>query len=130
VQLLEGFTVHRLQQEFSEMSAIPQALSTGEETFAQHCQAYGLEPWREMVLIPGRKWRVDFYWGPPHKLAVEIEGGTRQGKSRHSKGVGFENDARKYNALARAGIILLRYSTAMVISGEAIDEVLEVLRDH
>jgi very-short-patch-repair endonuclease len=111
------------------MSAIPQALSTGEETFMQHCQAYGLEPWREMVLIPGRKWRVDFFF-QEQKVAVEIEGGTKYGRSRHSKGVGFENDARKYNAIARAGILLLRYSTAMVISGEAIDEVLEVLRDH
>ena len=114
------------------MSAIPQALSTGESTFALQCQAYRLEPWREMVLIPGRKWRVDFYFGPPHypRVAVEIEGGTAFGRSRHSKSKGFENDARKYNALARAGILLLRYSTAMVISGEAIDEVLEVLRDH
>ena len=110
------------------MSTIPQALSTGEETFALQCQAYRLEPWREMVLIPGRKWRVDFYFGEPHRVAVEIEGATRYGKSRHSRGHGFENDARKYNSLARAGILLLRYSTAMVISGEAIDEVLEVLR--
>jgi very-short-patch-repair endonuclease len=108
------------------MSAIPQALSTGEETFALQCQAYRLEPWREMVLIPGRKWRVDFYF-QEQKVAVEIEGGTRYGRSRHSKGVGFENDARKYNAIARAGILLLRYSTAMVVSGAAIDEVLEVL---
>lgn len=109
--------------------SIPRPLSTGEEAFALQCQAYRLEPWREMVLIPGRKWRVDFYFGPPYpRVAVEIEGGTASGRSRHTRS-GFENDARKYNAISRAGIILLRFSTAMVISGEAIDEVLEVLRE-
>ncbi len=104
-----------------------QALSTGEETFAMQCRAYRLEPQREAVLIPGRKWRVDFFFPAPHRVAVEIEGGTAFGKSRHSRATGFENDARKYNALARAGILLLRYSTRMVTAGEAIDEVLEVL---
>jgi hypothetical protein len=108
-------------------SKIPQPLSVGEETFATHCRAYRLEPQREAVLIPGRKWRVDFYFSQPRRVAIEIEGGTSFGKSRHSRGKGFENDARKYNALARAGILLLRYSTAMVTSGDAIDEVLEVL---
>lgn len=109
------------------MKPYPQPASVGEETFALHCQAYRLHPEREAVLIPGRKWRVDFYFPSPNRVAIEIEGGTTFGKSRHSRGQGFENDARKYNALARAGILLLRYSTAMVTAGEAIDEVLEVL---
>ena len=111
------------------MSKIPQRLSEGEETFAFHCRAHNLEPEREVMLIPGRKWRVDFYFGGPYRLAIEVEGGTSFGKSRHSRGEGFEHDARKYNALARAGIMLLRYSTRMVIKGEAINEVLEVLRE-
>jgi len=54
---------------------------------------------------------------------VEIEGGTRFGKSRHSRGDGFERDARKYNAAALLGWRILRFTTAMVISGEAIDVV-------
>lgn len=93
--------------------------SPGEEEFAQHCRAYGLNPEREALLIAGRNWRFDF-WFPEHNLAVEIEGATRFGKSRHSRGSGFENDARKYNAAALAGIRVLRFTTAMVHSAEAI----------
>jgi hypothetical protein len=56
-----------------------------------------------------------------------VEGGTSFGKSRHSKGEGFEKDAAKYNRAAREGWVVLRYSTRMVTDGSAIDEVLEVL---
>jgi hypothetical protein len=105
---------------------VPQPLSVGEETFARDCKVYGLDPEREVELIPGRHWRFDFYFRE-HNLAVEIEGATKYGKSRHSKGEGFEEDCRKYNAAAIAGIMLLRFSTAMVESGEAIDTVRELL---
>lgn len=108
------------------MVRLPQGLSVGEETFAQHCQAYGLKPEREFLFLRDRKWRFDFAW-PSRKLALEVEGGTSFGRSRHSKGKGFESDAAKYNRAAREGWIVLRYSTRMVTSGEAIDEVLEVL---
>lgn len=107
-------------------AAIPQALSIGEETFAMNCRAYGLEPLREFTFHPTRKWRFDFYFSEA-KLAVEVEGGTAWGRSRHSRGAGFEKDAAKYNAAARMGITVLRYSTGMVMDGTAIDEVLEVL---
>ena len=108
------------------MSKLPKALSPGEETFALHCRAYKLDPVREHQFAPDRLWRFDFCW-PDKKLAVEVEGGTNFGQSRHSKGKGFERDAEKYNRAAREGWIVLRYSTAMVASGAAIDEVLEVL---
>jgi very-short-patch-repair endonuclease len=97
-------------------------LSKGEELFAMHCQAYKLTPLREVELIAGRHFRFDFYF-EEHRLAVEIEGGTAFGLSRHSRGSGFERDARKYNAAALAGIKVLRFTTAMVVSGEAIDTV-------
>lgn len=103
----------------------PQVLSTGEEAFATHCQCYGLRPVREFRFHPERRWRVDFAF-PEQRIAVEIEGAVwRQG--RHQTGTGFSRDMEKYNALARAGWRLLRYSTQMVISGAAIDEVREVL---
>lgn len=108
---------------------IPKPPSVGEETFMLHVRA-SLHPvnWphREHQFCE-RKWRFDFAW-PHKKVAVEVEGGTHWGKSRHSKGSGFEKDARKYNRAAREGWVVLRYSTGMVKSGEAIDEVLEVLR--
>lgn len=103
----------------------PRALSTGEELFAQHCQCYGLTPEREYTIFSHR-WRFDFAW-PKEKIAVEIEGGTAFGKSRHSRGTGFENDCRKYNAAALMEWKVLRFTTAMVVSGEAIDAVREAL---
>jgi very-short-patch-repair endonuclease len=109
-------------------SKIPQALSEGEETFALHCKARGLTPQRE-VQFATRGWRFDFAW-PDKKVAVEVEGGTSFGRSRHSKGDGFEKDAAKYNRAARDGWIVLRYSTRMVISGEAINEVVSVLEEE
>jgi very-short-patch-repair endonuclease len=113
------------------MSAIPRILSEGEETFALHCQAY-LHPVDQPVRehqFCNRKWRFDFAW-PSKKVAVEVEGGTSFGKSRHSKGAGFERDAEKYNRAAREGWIVLRYSTRMVIAGDAINEVVEVLGEQ
>jgi very-short-patch-repair endonuclease len=90
------------------------------------CRVYGLNPEREVKIIEGREWRFDF-WFPKQRIAVEIEGGTIYGKSRHSRGEGFENDARKYNAVVITGIKLLRFTTAMVESAEAIDYVRSLL---
>lgn len=96
---------------------MPRPLSPGEEVFALHCRLYGLSPKREFVFHPIRKWRLDFAW--PHlKLAVEIEGGVHRIKGR------FESDLAKYNALAMNGWRLLRYSSKMVKSGKAINEVM------
>jgi very-short-patch-repair endonuclease len=102
---------------------LPKELSEGEETFNLQCQVHRLEPLREIELIPGRKWRFDFYFRE-RDLAIEIEGGTKFGKGRHSHGDGFEGDCRKYNAAAMLGIKVMRFSTAMVRSGEAINTVL------
>jgi very-short-patch-repair endonuclease len=112
-----------------KMSSIPEAGSIGEETFMQHCMVYGLSPVREYKFADDRNWRFDFAWGQ-QKLAVEVEGGTSFGKSRHSKGSGFERDCEKYNRASRMGWVILRFSTAMVTSGKAIDEVLEVLGER
>lgn len=111
------------------MTKTPQALSIGEETFMLHIRAK-LHPvnWpvREYRFTADRGWRFDFAW-PDRKIAVEIEGGTSFGRSRHSTGDGFEKDAEKYNRAAREGWIVLRYSTRMVTNGSAIDEVMEAL---
>lgn len=112
------------------MSKLPKELSPGEEAFAQHCMELlhpAKHPMREAELIPGRKWRFDFYF-PKDNLAVEIEGATKYGRSRHSRGEGFEEDCRKYNAASLQGIKLLRFTTEMVIAGEAIDTVIKVLK--
>jgi very-short-patch-repair endonuclease len=92
-----------------------------------HLVCYKIDFQREVEIIEDRKYRVDFYlrdWD----IALEVEGGTSFGKSRHSRGAGFENDARKYNALALAGVKVLRFSTKMVESGEAIDTIIAAVR--
>lgn len=94
-----------------------------------HLRAHGLAAdfEREVVFHSERLWRYDFACRAL-KIAVEIEGGTRSGKSRHSKGQGFDEDCRKYNAAAALGWCVCRYSTEMVKSGEAIAFVVDLVR--
>ena len=99
-------------------------LSSGEELFAQHCQAFKLEPVREYVFAPPRKWRADFFFAP--NLIVEIEGGAWT-SGRHVRGGGFGEDIAKYNAATLAGFRVLRFTTEMVVSGMAIDQTREAL---
>lgn len=108
------------------MTKIPQPLSAGEETFALHCKAHGFTPEREFKFCNGRKWAFDFAF-PESKVAIEIEGGTRFGKSRHSRGQGFVNDCEKYNAATRLGWKVYRYSTEMVMLGTAINDLLSMI---
>src|SRR5690348_17435940 len=74
------------------------------------------------------KWRFDFYWSvtPRGPLAVEIEGGTWV-RGRHSRGRGMTSDSRKYNAAALMGITVLRFTSDMVKSFEAIRTLKEAL---
>lgn len=94
-----------------------------------HCNVYKLTPEREYRFLEGRKWAFDFAW-PDFHLAVEIEGGTAFGKSRHSRGKGFEEDARKYNKATILGWRVLRFTTNQVATAEAIDFVREALKDE
>ena len=100
-------------------------LSPGEEGFALHCRAYRLNPKRELVFDSRRRWRFDFAW-PEEKLAVEIEGGNWM-QGRHTRPADFERDACKYNRAVELGWRVLRFTTHMVASGEAIDTVRRVL---
>lgn len=109
--------------EDEQVSKIPQAGSPGEEAFALHCRVERLSPEREFLFASDRKWRFDFAF-PAEKVAVEIEG-----RGRHQSFGGFEKDAEKYNAAAKLGWRLLRYTPAMVMRGDAIADVLEILND-
>lgn len=101
----------------------PKALSVGEETLAQHLNAYGIKYEREYVFHDGRKWRFDFSL-PWLKIGIEVDGGTKRGNSRHSRGSGYEEDCRKLNQAALDGWKVIRFTTQMVLSGEAIDTIL------
>jgi very-short-patch-repair endonuclease len=111
-----------------ERQKIPKALSKGEAAFALHCRAENLIPETEFCFHPVRKWRFDFAW-PEQKIAVEVEGLSNT-FSRHSTISGYREDCHKYNAAVSLGWKVLRYTTDMVLSGEAIDGVLEVLKQE
>jgi very-short-patch-repair endonuclease len=104
---------------------LPKALSKGEETFALHMKARGLNPVREFMFAPSRKYRADFAF-PEKKILIEIEGGTHM-RGRHNRASGYEEDCIKQNLAAELGYFVLRFTTAMVMSGIAERQVAVVL---
>lgn len=75
------------------------------------CGITGFE--REYRFDPVRRWRIDLAF-VTEKLAVEYEGGTWTGSSRHTIGAGYRADCDKYNELSLAGWRLLRITADMV----------------
>jgi very-short-patch-repair endonuclease len=71
-----------------------------------------------------RKWRFDACW-PLSALAVEVDGGSWIA-GRHTRGKGFESDCRKLNTAVQLGWRVVRFTPAMIESGEAV-AVLQVL---
>ena len=94
-------------------------MSKGEDLFFFQCKVYGIVPHREYRFHSSRMWRFDAAF-PEIKLAIEIEGGSWV-NGRHNRGKGMEEDARKYNSAVVRGWRVLRFTTSMVKSGEAID---------
>lgn len=101
--------------------------SKPEAEFALHCRAHKLNPVAEFRFCETRRFRFDFAF-PAHMLAVEIEGGIWNG-GRHTTGTGFTNDCIKYNLATQLGWRVLRFTPEMVSSGDAIQMIIEVLRD-
>lgn len=75
------------------------------------------------MLIPDRKWRVDFFIDPG--IVIELEGGAHS-NGRHVRGAGFESDCEKYAALAIAGYVVLRATMKHVQSGQLLNWVKEL----
>jgi hypothetical protein len=98
---------------------IPKPLSQGEEALALHLRAEGIPFQREVEFAPGRKWRADFQVG---NILIEIDGGTRT-VGRHSRHAGITSDCQKLNAATKLGYRCLRYTTEMVVSGAAIEDI-------
>ncbi len=109
----------------AKVKSVPKKLSTGEETFALDCKSYKFSPVREYQFCKGRRWRFDFAF-PEQMVAIEVEGGTWNG-GRHTRGSGYEKDLEKYNAATALGWKVYRYTTAMVIRGDAINLLLSVI---
>ncbi len=86
-----------------------------------HLAIYKIPMDREVMFDDTRRWRFDFA-DTKAKIAVEIEGGVWSG-GRHTRGKGFGEDCVKYNRAQELGWTVFRYTTAMVISGAAIDQI-------
>lgn len=82
---------------------------------------------RKRLLAAGLKdWRFDFAF-PAAGLAVEVEGGGWAG-GRHTRGAGFAEDLRKYEAAMLLGWTVYRCDAAMVRSGQAAKTIQELIR--
>ena len=103
-------------------------MSKGEEQFAAQLDGAGINYEREQMLIPGRRFRFDFLITGTD-LIVEVEGGTWSG-GRHTTGAGFKKDCEKYNLALLHGFRVLRYTTDMVGKGDALAQIVEMLRQE
>jgi len=105
------------------------SMSKLEETLLLQVTATGLpRPEREYRFATPRRWRFDFAY-PGCKLAVEVEGGVWV-NGRHTRGAGYQSDCEKYNAAALAGWRVLRFTTAMIRSGEALATLEQALAER
>jgi len=82
---------------------------------------------REFRFSPAQLWRFDFAI-PDKMIAVEVEGGVWTG-GRHVQPLGFIGDCRKYNEATILGWRVLRYTTSMVFTGEAIKGVVRAIKN-
>lgn len=73
-----------------------------------------------------KDWRFDFAW-PNLKLAVEVEGGAWVG-GRHTRGKGFLEDLRKYQAAQMMGWTVYRTAGELIKSGEAVKTIEELIK--
>ena len=95
------------------------------QLYAQIEQARLPLPELEYHFHPVRKWRFDFCW-PERMLAVEAEGGTWT-RGRHTRGKGFEQDCEKYNEAALLGWHVLRLTSGMIDSEQALKIIVRAL---
>lgn len=99
-------------------------LSVGEETLACHLTAYDIPFEREVLLTEGRRFRLDFVLTGT-RTAIEVDGGNFNGG--HSRGKAYEGFCRKINLANTLGWTVYRFTTAMIVSGEAIDLIRSLL---
>ena len=111
-------TIADQQQEIKRQIAAAKRKKLEDRLLAQII-ADGLPaPYREHKFHSARKWRVDFSW-PRYNLLVEVEGGS-WARGRHTRGAGFEHDCEKYNRATLDGWRVLRFTSGMITSGEAV----------
>lgn len=102
-----------------------------EDTFAMQLDSAGLTGYvREYRAIPGRKFRFDFAFIEPHRLLIEINGGTYNGGA-HGRGCGISRDYTKANLAVVHNWRVLSFDTKQVKSGAALEVVEKLIGgDH
>ena len=95
--------------------------------FDQLCVAAGLPaPVAEYRFDAVRRWRFDWAWPAPHKVALEIDGGAWV-DGRHVRAQGFVKDIEKLNAAAVDGWAVLRSTPDDVASGVTLETLRRML---
>lgn len=98
--------------------------------FKRMCVASGLPlPVREYRFAQeamGREWEADFAW-PDERIILEVEGGAWAG-GRHTRGSGYLEDMRKYNAMSLLGFALLRCTPKTLCTPETVNMVADLIR--
>lgn len=110
----------------------PAAPSKWESSFAWHWRLRGGPGLAtQSRLVPNRLFRFDFSHERT-KVAVELDGGTFGGKSRHNSGTGIEAAYEKANAAQRLGWCVLRYGSKRMGRDMIgiVDEVLAVIKER
>jgi very-short-patch-repair endonuclease len=73
-----------------------------------------------------RDWRLDFAWPAPHKVAVELQGGTWT-QGRHVRGAGYREDCERLNALQAHGWTVFYVTSGMLRDDAA--GIVEMIRE-
>ncbi len=68
---------------------------------------------REVLLVPERNFRTDFYI-PAAKLCIEVDGVATGGKHHHQTKAGIASDCEKRNTLLLAGYMVLHFTGRQV----------------
>ena len=85
-------------------------------------------PEREVRLIPGRRFRTDFFF-PQARLVVEVDGGQFvPGGGRHNRPAGYASDCEKTNELTLLDYRILRVTPEHIRSGKALSWIERGLR--
>jgi very-short-patch-repair endonuclease len=105
--------------------SIPKAKSPGEEGLARDLQCYKVLVVREYRFDKARRWKFDFAI-PSKMIGIEVEGGSWT-NGRHNRGSGMAADCIKYNTAVLRGWRVLRFTTDQVITGLAIDTILQAM---
>jgi very-short-patch-repair endonuclease len=89
------------------------------------CQEFGC-PVEEFKFHPTRKWRFDYAY-PEHRVAIEVEGLVRGGKSRHTTISGYIGDCDKYNQAILHGWKVIRLVQTEILKTSTIELLREII---